>query len=280
MKISEIITTTKQPKVYSQGTSSMWEDEYISKQLLEVHLNQHIDLASRKESTITETIDWILSKAPTIAPGQKLNILDLGCGPGLYTEKLAQKGHNVTGIDFSDNSIRYATKSALDKELDISYINQNYLELDEENKYDIILMIFTDFGVLTPNQRQTLMVNIYSALKSRGVFIFDVLNKKYVPPALKGWEVSEKGFWRDKPYMALSESFYYEKKNVILSQHTIIEEGGETEVYRFWTHTFSDGELKQIFALKGFLAFECYQYVIPDGDMYRSQEVTFCVATK
>ena len=64
MKIKELIKTTQKPEIYTPGTASMWEDEHISTHLLEVHLNQNTDLASRKESTISSTIDWMLDKVP------------------------------------------------------------------------------------------------------------------------------------------------------------------------------------------------------------------------
>ncbi|HOJ15222.1 MAG TPA: class I SAM-dependent methyltransferase, partial [Deltaproteobacteria bacterium] len=35
-------------------------------------------------------------------------ILDLGCGPGLYTKRLSDAGYDVTGMDYSRRSIAYA----------------------------------------------------------------------------------------------------------------------------------------------------------------------------
>ena len=256
----------------------MWVDEYISTQLLEVHLNQDVELASRKKATIANTVDWILNKVP----GDRMNILDLGCGPGLYTENLAEYGHLVTGMDFSSNSITYAKESASRKNRDIEYIQQDYLELEEENRYDLILLIFTDFGVLTPVQREILLRNIYRALKPGGTFVFDVLNENpaVMTSASKNWELAEKGFWRNHPYLALTESFYYEQQNVTLNQHIIIDEDGGTEVYRFWIHTFSHNDLSTIISAAGFSTVECFDSVIPDSDMCLSKSVTFCIATK
>lgn len=75
----------------------------------------------------------------------------MGCGPGLYTEKLAEQGHDVTGIDFSTNSIQYAKQNSIKKGLDIKYYHQNYLELDLPlESYDLVYMVFTDFAVLLP----------------------------------------------------------------------------------------------------------------------------------
>jgi len=88
MKIADLVAKTERPKLYEKGTSFMWTDKHISKQLLDVHLNPDIDLASRKKSSIEKTVDWILD---TQRGKGILNILDLGCGPGLYTERYLEK---------------------------------------------------------------------------------------------------------------------------------------------------------------------------------------------
>jgi SAM-dependent methyltransferase len=278
MELHKIIEATKRPEVYSKGTAKMWTDEYISEQLLEVHLNPDIELASRKATTIDGTVDWIQEKVP----GEGLEILDLGCGPGLYAEKLAGKGHRVTGVDFSAGSIGYAKGSAHLKKLDINYRQQDYLDLDDENRYDLIMMIFTDFGVLLPDERQKLLTNIHRALKPGGKFLFDVLNENFpaTEAGSKGWEAAPQGFWREGPYLALTESFYYEEQQVTLSQHVVIDEGEEAEIYRFWIHTFSHADLEDLLSSKGFRTAECSDRIIPGCDMYRSEDVTFCIATK
>ena len=173
MNIKEIIINSIEPPLYEKGTSEMWTDEYISQQMLEVHINPELDLASRKKTSIEKTTSWILQNADE----KELNILDLGCGPGLYTEILAQKGHKVSGLDFSKHSIEYAKKSAERKNLDITYIRDNYLDYcPGENIYDLVILIYTDFGVLNPEERDKLLNNICKILKPGGIFIFDVLN--------------------------------------------------------------------------------------------------------
>lgn len=82
---------------------------FISKQLLYCHINPDNDLASRNPRKIEAVINWILEQ--TNKP--EMEILDLGCGSGLYAEILAQMGHAVTGVDFSENSIAYARNKLL-----------------------------------------------------------------------------------------------------------------------------------------------------------------------
>lgn len=279
MQIKNIASQTQKPHIYEKGTAVMWTDEYISKQLLQVHLNEDVDLASRKKQTIINTCDWILEQTS----GKPMKILDLGCGPGLYTGLMAEKGHEVTGVDFSKSSIRYAREEAKKKGQSIEYIQANYLELEMEvNSFDLVILIFTDLGVLLPEERVKMVQFVHKVLKPGGTFIFDVLNDKELDKkvAPKNWEVAKQGFWKPYPYIALSESFLYEQEKVILYQHILIDEKEKTDVYRFWTHFFSHTDLEELLQNNGFQSFEFYENVLQAGDLFSGENVTFCVVGK
>lgn len=272
MKILDIHNNLTKPNLYEKGNAVMWTDEHISKQLLNVHLSQDVDLGSRRIGTIDSTIDWILSSTEN----KNLNILDLGCGPGLYSEKLAQKGHKVTGIDFSSNSIAYAKQEAEKKKLKINYRIDNYLNLElEENSFDLVILIFTDFGPLLPKEREQLLLNIRKALKPGGLFIFDVLNDKNIGENIsqKNWETADQGFWKNEPYLALSNSFIYEENKVILYQHMVIDASDNLSVYRFWTHFFSQTDLSEILHTQNF-----YNLSFHEDILSKEENVTFCKA--
>ncbi len=280
MKLTDIISKIEKPKMYENGTAFMWTDEHISKQLLNIHLNSEIDLGSRKKPAIEKTANWILS---TQKEKGRLNILDLGCGPGLYTEIFASNGHNVTGVDISKNSIEYAKKSADDKKLEINYINANYLEIDlEADRYDLVVMIFTDFGVLMPSDREILLKMIYHILKKGGTFIFDVLKdngiEKKVSP--KNWEAKDFGFWKETPYIALSQSFLYQDKKVILFQHIIVDTEENIEIYRFWTHFFSRNDVRKIIDAHNFVDIRFRDDILPKSDIWEGDNVIFTMASK
>jgi ubiquinone/menaquinone biosynthesis C-methylase UbiE len=277
MNIKDIIQHAERPALYEKGSAVMWTDPYISKQLLEIHLNPEIDLASRRMSTVKSTAEWILDKIPM----EDMNILDLGCGPGLYAEIFAGRGHRVTGVDFSENSIRYARKEAKDKGLDITYLRQNYLELDlAPDQFDLVLLIYADFGPLLPDERYKLLRHIKRVLKQGGSFIFDVLNDKELDSKTSpsSWEASSKGFWRDRPYLALSQSYLYKEEKVILYQHIVLDENDHLDLYRFWTHFFSHTDLKTILAEQGFREPGFYENVLPSGGLWTGEHVTFCIS--
>jgi ubiquinone/menaquinone biosynthesis C-methylase UbiE len=280
MRITDIISKSVKPAIYESGTAAMWSNDHISKQLLNVHLNPDVDLASRCMSTIINTADWILE---TQESDNKLRILDLGCGPGLYSEIFAQNGHDVTGMDISRTSIEYARESAKNKNLSIRYEVANYLEIEPEaEKYDLIILIYTDLGVLNPNDRQILLNIIYRSLKKGGRFIFDVLKDKNidekVTPAT--WEASESGFWKQDPYVALSHSFLYIEQKVILYQHIIMDTSDIIKTYRFWTHFFSQNDIIRMITPNGYSDLQFKEDVLPVGDKWNGDNVIFCIATK
>lgn len=277
MDIRKIIQQVGEPTPYVVGTDMMWTDSHISKHLLEVHINPEINLASRTAYNIDQTVNMI---DEIIAP--KSAILDLGCGPGLYTERLAQKGHLVTGVDFSKRSIAYALEQKAKNHSTCDYVNANYLELDYNPQFDMIMMIYCDFGVLVPTDREKLMKIIYKALKPGGIFIFDGINEATIEGQKfdASYEISEGGFWSESPYLCLSKSFLFKDYKATLEQHVVIREDDSFKVYRFWNHYFTTEDVEQLFRPLGYDKVERLPYQLSGEGIYNDHGVVFYKVTK
>ncbi len=142
----------------------LWTNEHTSKQMLEYHLNESIDASSRNKSFIERSAEWIVSHFEV---DKNTKIADFGCGPGLYTTRLAERGAIVTGIDFSENSLKYAKHVAAKKDLKINYVLTNYLDFETTNSFDLITMIMCDFCVLSPEQRKKNALKIQIIIEAR-----------------------------------------------------------------------------------------------------------------
>lgn len=279
MNFNYLHKTLVRPKLYEPGDAIMWTDEHISKELLKVHLNPDLDLATRKPDSIKKTMEFITKHCHKL----HMDILDLGCGPGIYAEKFSLLGHRVTGVDFSTISIRYAEDQSRKKLLDIKYLCKNYLDLDFDNQFDLVIFIYTDFGVLIPQERDKMIELIYLFLKPGGIFIFDVINDNNLQQKSnehQSWKYEHKGFWRDHPYLELNAGYYYPKQKVLLNQHTILDEYGKNTTYRFWIHFYSIDKLQILMFEKGFEFVESNENILPENDIWNGSNVSFLVFKK
>ena len=139
--------------------------------MLTFHLNGNIDVASRRTAFIDRSADWIVSR---FGISNDTEVADFGCGPGLYATRLARKRAKVTGIDFSKRSIQFAVEDAERSGLSIRYVNQNYLDFETADRFDLILMIMCDFCALSPKQRKQLLEKFHTLLKPSGYVLLDV----------------------------------------------------------------------------------------------------------
>ncbi len=264
----------KKPQLFEKSTSSLWDDEHISKGMLEAHLTPDTEAASRTHEFINQSVNWI-SEYVSLHKGAK--VLDLGCGPGLYTERLANLGFDVTGIDFSKRSIKYAKTNAVENNLDIRYIYDNYLNLDYENEFDLIIMIYCDFGVLSDEDRDALLGKVYRALKPDGTFLFDVFTPNMMnrTTETKTWSIDNTGFWRPYPHLSLDAQFVYPEFDTFMRQHIVIDFEDKIEVYRNWDHTYSKKTIGEVLNRIGFNQLAYFNDV--SGLIYSDDSDVMCV---
>lgn len=269
-RLEEIHARPEPFSVYS--ARELWTDEHTSQQMLAFHLNENLDLSSRRISFIDRSAKWIISRFDLQA-GR--SVVDFGCGPGLYAERFAATKASVTGIDFSKRSLEYARERAAERGLRIDYIHQDYLEFHSEEKFDLALMIFCDYCALSPAQRRMLLGTFRSVLKPNGSILLDVHSAKaferctervmYAPNLLDH-------FWSPREYFGFLNTFKYDDAKVSLDKYTIIEEGCIRTIYN-WLQYFEPASLAAEFAENGWDIENCLANVAgdefdPDGDEF------------
>lgn len=257
----ELTKINTRPSPFQYYTADeLWTDEHTSKKMLEYHLNDSVDLSSRKRSFIDRSVQWIVSH---FGVDSATSIADFGCGPGLYTTQFAEKNASVTGIDFSERSIRYAKEVAEQKELNINYVQQNYLEYETGERYDLITMIFCDFCALSPTQRKTLLSKFHELLKPEGAVLLDVhsLNVFNSRQEVATYEYNQLDhFWSSDDYYGFLNTFKYQEEKVTLDKYTIIEKARTRVVYN-WLQYFSRDSLREELEGNGFKIEEFYSDV-------------------
>ena len=106
-----------------------------------------------------------------------LNILDIGCGGGLISEPMARLGANVTGIDASEKNINVAKLHSKKNGLKINYINTSPENLEDIEKFDVIL----NLEIVEHVDNVNLYIrSCYKLLKKDGLMFTATLNRSFI----------------------------------------------------------------------------------------------------
>lgn len=233
------------PALFEQSPHCIWTDAYIQRQLLKVHLDPSSDGASRRRESVAAIVSFICNRT---REGSRL--LDLGCGPGLYTSLLADAHYEVTGIDFNRASIEYAAA----QRADIRYYEGDYLLHYPPGEFDAVTMIYCDMGTHPDEARDRLLANIYRSLADGGVFIFDVFSEKIVGEKQEGrsWDYEPSGgFWSGGEYLLLSQTFHYpENRAFAYRYHLVLPE--MVKSFLIWERYYSEEEITGVLEKAGF----------------------------
>ena len=241
----QLETMFHRPRPFELYTArELWTDEHTSAQMLAYHLDEEVELSSRSGAFIDRSVEWIVSH---LGAGKGTKVADFGCGPGLYTIRLARRGAEVTGIDFSKRSIDHARETAVAEGLSIRYINESYLELELDDRFDLVTMIMCDLCALSPEQRRTMLRKFHGLLAPGGAVLLDV----YSLAAFAGCREQAicemnlmNGFWSPHRYYGFLNTFKYDQEKVVLDKFTIVEEARTRTIYN-WLQYFSPEDLQQ-----------------------------------
>jgi len=222
MNIMQLITRIETPEPWSEGEKIPWNDPGFSERMLDYHLTQEHDLASRRFDIIDRHVDWIHNKLG----GRPSKILDLACGPGLYSNRLTKLGHSCRGIDFSPASIRYAREQALKEDVEIDYVLEDIRTADYGAKNDLALFVYGEFNVFKPADMKRVLKKAYDSLKEGGLFIaepnrYETVRREGTSPA--SWYSSQGGLFSPKPHLCLTENFWDQEKHVATTRYFIID---------------------------------------------------------
>ena len=273
-----MLEVNRRPELFAEYTArELWADPHTSERMLAYHLDETVDVASRNRDFLDRSIAWLVSHF-RLASGAR--VADFGGGPGLCAQRLARAGLNVTGIDFSANSLRYAREMAAGEGLDIDYVEADYLEFETDQRFDLILLIMCDFCALSPSQRMAMLEKFHSLLLPGGSVLLDVYSLSAFRQREEGTSYGVDlldGFWSAEKYYGFLNTFKYEDAKVVLDKYTIVESERTRTVYN-WLQYFSPELLRNEFEKAGFTRQELYANVA--GKSFDERASEFAVAAK
>ena len=253
LQLIDLLRRDLHPEPWAEGEKIPWSDPDFSRRMLREHLSQKHDAASRRRRIIRRHIDWIHR---TVLEGKPGRILDLGCGPGLYTSRLARLGSTCFGIDFSPASIAYAEEQARKGSLACTYRLQDLRRADFGRGYDLVLFIFGEFNVFSPADARKILRKAYRALKTGGALLlevssFDAVEQMGEQPSM--WYMEASGLFSDEPHLCLMESFWDKARSVATERYMIVDACTATvRRYAASTQAYTDDRFRSLLSEAGF----------------------------
>lgn len=108
-------------------------------------------------------------------------IVDLGCGTGQITTRLAKDGYQMIGLDYSIDMLSYAEQRASERKLPIQWINQDIRSTEGVIQVDAVVSYCDVINYITTVEELDLVfANVANMLKDNGMFIFDVHSLHHV----------------------------------------------------------------------------------------------------
>ncbi|WP_347549520.1 class I SAM-dependent methyltransferase [Pseudalkalibacillus hwajinpoensis] len=102
-------------------------------------------------------------------------VLDLGCGTGECSIRLAEAGYDVTAVDLSEHMLSVAQEKAIASKLPIQFIQQDMRELETGDLYDVVTIFCDSLNYVTDREGvQSVLNRAFTHLKPGGVLLFDV----------------------------------------------------------------------------------------------------------
>ncbi len=137
-------------------------------------------------------------------------VLELGCGTGAVTGRLAAAGYDMIGVDNSMEMLEQAKEKALEQGLDILYLQQDMQEFELYGTVAAVVSLCDSMNYLTEPEELTAvcrLVNNY--LDPGGIFIFDLKTVSYYMEM--GDSVMKE---EDGDTVLIWENTYYEEERI------------------------------------------------------------------
>lgn len=249
MRLQDIAARPVPPADWDNWAKIPWDEPEFSGRMLENHISQEHDWASRTGAVIDEQIAFMNNLLP-----RNEHILDLGCGPGLYTEKLHALGHRCVGVDFSPASIEYA-KNRSDAE-GVEYALCDIRCFQTTETFGAVLILFGELNVFSPVDALAILQTARKRLKPGGKAFVET----YCAEALRAigrmpatWTASPGGLFSDRPHLCLEEHFWNEERAAVMTRYYIADaETAACSEYASLMQAYAQGQYEELFRQAGF----------------------------
>lgn len=211
------------------------------------------EFAKIYDNLINEDIDYedMCSRIIEICKKEDIsfdNYLDIACGTGNVTAKLAKNFKESFAVDLSDDMLREAFNKLKKEKIKCQLVCQDMSELSLNRKFDLITSVLdsTNYIIEESNFLKYLM-RVKDHLKDNGIFIFDV-NSYYKLSEILGNNIYT--YSEEEVFYTWENTFENDILNMFLTffvkKGELYERFEEEHLERAYTEEFIENKLKEL----------------------------------
>ncbi|MFB7470141.1 class I SAM-dependent methyltransferase [Kitasatospora sp. NPDC056184] len=121
----------------------------------------------------------LLDSSPLLDFPAGSRVLDLCCGPGVFSVPLARRGHAVTGVDLSPPMLERARRLADGAGAEVTFVRADARAYEAPGAFDVVLNMFTSFGYFEdPADNARVLRTMHDSLTPGGTLVLDLAGKE------------------------------------------------------------------------------------------------------
>jgi ubiquinone/menaquinone biosynthesis C-methylase UbiE len=193
-----------------------------------------------------------------LAPG--MDVLDLPCGFGRISGRLAALGCRVTGVDAMPSLLERARRDAAARGVTVDYVEGDMRRLPWTERFDRVVMWFSSFGYFDDADNRRVLGETARVLRPGGRFLVETLNRDWLLRHFQHASVVHRDGDR-----IVDEHRFEPLTGRVVTDRTVIR-GGGTRTVRYFVRQFTFTELRDWLLDAGFTEVDGYdEYGDPLG---------------
>lgn len=181
------------------------------------------------------------------------SILDLCCGTGQLAQALTKRGYRVTGLDVSEEMIRFARENAPGAE----FIVDNACSFKLPAIYHAVVSAFDSLNhIMSLEELTSVFGNVFTALQAGGRFLFDLNTEE----GLQMWD--DNFGIVEEDHVCVVQTHYVPLERMAQFEATIfyLQDEWQRADVRLTQKCYSEVEVKSALETAGFTGINAYAY--------------------
>ena len=189
-----------------------------------------------------------IETALMLEPGSR--VLDVPCGAGPIAIELAERGHEVTGVDLTPTFLDEAQRRAAERGSAVTWELRDMRDLPWEGEFDAVVNYGGSFGYFSDEETGRFVGAVARALRVGGRFLIDTPSLEAILPNFR-----QRNWFEAGDVLVAMETSFELATSRVQTMWTFVREGFPRETSLSSIRVFSFAELTGMLRRAGFGSF-------------------------